>query len=263
MQISVYTATGTKSGSLELPAGLFEAPVNKGLMHLALIRQQSNRRCAIAHVKNRGEIVGSTKKLFKQKHTGKARRGPIRSPLMKGGGKAFGPRNNANFIKEMPKKMRRAALFSCLSFRAQEEGALLALENYGGEVKTKTFMSLFEKLPVIHGRKIVFVVSEKNPAFELSARNVPGVKILSAKYLNPEDILGAKNIVFFVDAVKLAEETFLAPVTRGLPSQDETTSSKEPSTKTKAAKTTKAPAVKKAPAKKPAAKKTSSTAEAA
>ncbi len=255
MQISVYTAKGTKSGSLELPAGLFEATINKGLMHLALVRQQSNRRIAIAHVKHRGEVVGSTKKIYKQKHTGQARRGPIRSPLMKGGGKAFGPRNDANFTKDMPKKMRRAALFSCLSFRAQQEGVLLGLENYPDEVKTKTFISLFEKLPVTHGRKIIFVVPEKHRAFELSARNVPGVKVLSVQYLNPEDLLGATNIVFFTDAVKKAEEIFLAPVTHGqltalpsLPTEEVQPEEKKPA--------------KKAAAKKPTTKKTSTSSKA-
>jgi large subunit ribosomal protein L4 len=250
MQISVYTAKGTKSGSLELPAGLFEADINKGLMHLALVRQQSNRRIAIAHVKHRGEVVGSTKKIYKQKHTGKARRGPIRSPLMKGGGKAFGPRNDANFTKNMPKKMRRAALFSCLSFRAQQEGTILGLENYPDEIKTKTFISLFEKLPVTHGRKIIFVVPEKHRAFELSARNVPGVKVLSVQYLNPEDLLGATNIVFFTDAVKKAEDIFLAPVTHGQLSTSLSLPAEEAVAEEKPAK--------KAAAKKTVAKKTSS-----
>ena len=210
MKIDLYTATGTKSGSLELPATLFEAPINKGLMHLALVRQQSNRRHPIAHAKHRGEVVGSTKKLFQQKGTGRARRGPLRSPLMRGGGKSFGPRNEANFIKEMPKKMRRAALFSCLSLRAKE-GAIVALENYPDDVKTKSFVSLLKKLPLTLGRRIVFVLAGHQRSLELSARNVPRVKTLLAQYLNPEDILAATNIVFLADAVKVAEETFTRP----------------------------------------------------
>ncbi|MFA5799567.1 MAG: 50S ribosomal protein L4 [Candidatus Peribacteraceae bacterium] len=206
--MDVYTATGAKKGSMELPAIMFEAPIRKGLMHLALVRQQSNRRHPIAHVKHRGEIAGSTKKLFQQKGTGRARRGPIRSPLLRGGGKAFGPRNEANFRKEMPKKMRRAALFSCLSLRAKE-GAILGLEDYPDEVKTKTCLVLLKKLPVTLGRKITIVLPRRHRGLELSARNLPGVKTLLAAYLNPEDVLGSKNIIFLVEAVKVAEETFL------------------------------------------------------
>ena len=207
MKIDVYTATGTKNGSLELPASLFEAKINKGLMHLALVRQQSNRRHAIAHVKHRGEVVGSTKKLFQQKGTGRARRGPGRSPLLNGGGKAFGPRNEANFQKDMPKKMRRAALFSCLSLRAKE-GAIIGLESYPDSIKTKTFMSLLKKLPVAIGRRIVFVLPSRHQGLELSARNVERVRTIHAAYLNPEDILGAQHVVFLVDAIAAAEKLF-------------------------------------------------------
>jgi hypothetical protein len=108
----------------------------------------------------------------------------------------------------MPKKMRRAALFSCLSLRAKE-GAILGLENYPDEVKTKSFLGLMKKLPVELGRKITVVLSGRHRGIELSARNIPGMKILLASYLNPEDVLGSRKIVFLVDAVKAAEETFL------------------------------------------------------
>lgn len=207
MKIDVYSATGTKNGTVDLPASLFEAPINKGLMHLALVRQQSNRRHPIAHVKTRGEVAGSTKKVYQQKGTGRARRGPIRSPLLRGGGKTFGPRNNANFTKDMPKKMRRAALFSCLSFSAQQ-GSVMAIENYPDEVKTKSLAMLLKKMPVELGRRIVIVLPAHHRGLELSARNIPRVKTLLASYLNPEDILSAKHLIFMVDAIKVAEQTF-------------------------------------------------------
>lgn len=209
MQIDLYTASGKKQGTLDVPAALFEAPINRGLMHLALVRQLSNRRHPIAHVKHRGEVVGSTKKMYQQKHTGRARRGPVRSPLLRGGGKAFGPRNDANFIKDMPKKMRRAALFSCLSYRAKQ-GAILGLEDYPqDQYKTKQFVDLLQKLPVQHGRRIVVVTGTGHAALERSARNVPGVTVLRASYLNPVDLLSAKSIVFLQDAVTAAERIFV------------------------------------------------------
>lgn len=208
MKVDLYSATGQKKGSLELPASLFEGNVNRGLMHLALMRQQSNRRHPIAHVLHRGEIVGTTKKAYAQKHTGNARRGALRSPIMRGGGKAFGPRNEANFRKEMPRKMRRAALISCLSLRAKE-GAVIGLENYPEDPKTKNFVGLLKKLPLEIGRRIVVVTAGRHVKLELAARNVPNVKTLFAQYLNPEDILLAKKIVFLSDAVKTAEDTFM------------------------------------------------------
>lgn len=220
MNVDLFTASGTKKGTLALPASMFEAAINRGLMHLALVRQQSNRRAPIAHVKHRGEVVGSTKKMYQQKHTGNARRGPIRSPLLKGGGKAFGPRSEANFTKDMPKKMRRAALFSCLSYKAKT-GAVVGLENYPNEVKTKTLVTLLKKLPFDYGRKVVLVTAGSNRSLELSARNIENVKTLHVQYLNPEDILGAKLIVFLADSIPVAEKTFTSAVDRSSKQIDE------------------------------------------
>src|SRR3989338_2777253 len=207
MNIDVYTATGTKKGTASLPSSLFEAAINDGLMHQAVMRQQSNRRNAIAHARNRGEMVGSTRKVYAQKHTGRARRGPIRSPLMRGGGKAFGPRSNANFVKEMPKAMRRAALLSCLSLQAKNK-VILGLENYPDNAKTKDAVALLKKLPVELGRHILVVTPDHHKGLVLSLRNVPNVKTLYASYLNPEDILKSRHIIFMVDALKKAEEVF-------------------------------------------------------
>lgn len=256
MTIDLYSSTGAKSGSVELPSALFEAPINPGLMHLALVRQQSNRRRPIAHVKTRGEVVGSTKKVYAQKGTGRARRGPIRSPILRGGGKTFGPRNTANFFKDMPKKMRRNALFSCLSLSAKN-GSVFALESYPDDVKTKAFFALLKKLPVAIGRRILIVLPAHHRALELSARNVPRVKTLLAPYLNPEDVLQSKHIIFLVDSIAVAEKTFAGE-------GKETHADASPSSEQKG---TKSPRTEKAPKKtktvtprsaKPSAKKSSS-----
>ncbi|MBI3331473.1 50S ribosomal protein L4 [Candidatus Peregrinibacteria bacterium] len=207
MNIDVYTATGSKKGTLSLPSSLFDAVINEDLMHQAVMRQQANRRYAIAHARNRGEMAGSTRKLYGQKHTGRARRGPIRSPLLRGGGKAFGPRNTQNFSKDMPKSMRRAALLSCLSLQAKNK-AIVGLENYPETAKTKDAVSLLKKLPVEFGRNILVVLPDHHKGLFLSLRNVPHVKTLTAAYLNPEDLLRSRHIIFLVDAVKKAEELF-------------------------------------------------------
>ncbi|MBT4119422.1 MAG: 50S ribosomal protein L4 [Candidatus Peribacter sp.] len=227
MNIDVYTATGTKKGTATLPKALFEAPVNEGLMHQAVVRAQSNKRKSISSVKRRGDISGSTRKLFQQKGTGRARRGSVRSPILRGGSKSFGPSKLANYVKDMPKKMRRASLFSALSAQAKN-GIILGLENYPDTIKTKDAAKLLEKMPVDIGRRILIVTSDAHPALTSSMKNIPGVTVIMAQYLNPLDILGSRHIVFLVDALKKTEEIF-----GGVEKKEE-----------------------KAPAKKPAAKKT-------
>ncbi len=207
MNIDLFTATGTKKGTATLPAALFEGVINQGLMHQAVIRQQANARHPISHAKTRAEVSGSTRKLFQQKGTGRARRGSIRSPLMRGGGKAFGPRSVRNYELDMPQQMRRAALVACLSLQAKQ-GAIIALENYPTDVKTKQMNALLTKLPVELGRRILIVTADKHQGVSLSARNIHNVKTITAPYLNPIDVLGAKHIVFLVDAIKKAEEVF-------------------------------------------------------
>jgi large subunit ribosomal protein L4 len=207
MKIDVYSATGTKKGTLDLPEELFAARINQDLMHQAVVMQQSNRRNAVAHTKKRSEVRGSTKKVYSQKHTGRARRGPVRSPLLRGGGKAFGSKKEQNFLKDMPKAMRHAALRSCLSLQAKN-GVIMGLENYPETIKTKAFHQLLKKLPVQIGRRLLFVVPEQHNALWMSSRNVPRVKILPASYLNPEDVLLARSIVFVGDSVERAAKVF-------------------------------------------------------
>lgn len=207
LTIDMYASTGAKKGTLMLPASLFGVLVNEGLMHQVLVLQQSNRRAPIAHAKSRGEVRGSTRKLFQQKGTGRARRGSIRSPLLRGGGKAFGPRNVRNFTKGMPRKMRRAALRSCLSLQAQRKG-IIGLEEYAGGMKTKQTFEFLKKLPVELGRRILMITAERNNPLMLSVRNIPNVKVITAAYLNPEDVLSARYLIFLRDAVAKAEEVF-------------------------------------------------------
>jgi large subunit ribosomal protein L4 len=207
MKIDVFTSTGQKKGTVDLPAALFETPINQGLMHQVLVLQQSNRRKAVAHVKHRGEVQGSTRKLFQQKHTGRARRGPARSPLLRGGGKSFGPRSDRNFSKAMPRAMRHRALLSCLSLQGKH-GAILGLDGYPDATKTKDAHAMLQKMPVELGRKILIVTAAPHRGLLLSTRNIPRVRTITASYLNPEDVLGAHRIIFLVDALSAAEKIF-------------------------------------------------------
>ena len=176
-------------------------------MQRAVVLRLANARQPIAHVKTRGEVVASTKKMFRQKGTGNARKGPKTAPILRGGGVAHGPRNTVNYSKAMPKQERRAALFSSLSEKAKS-GQIFALEDLKLETpKTKDFVSLLKKLP--EAKKYLFVVSEKDFAFEKSLSNIPFVRTIDAGYLNPYDVLNADKVCFLSSALSKAEETFL------------------------------------------------------
>lgn len=207
MQIDIFSATGSKVKSMDLPASLFGSPVNFGLMHQAVVMLQANRRQSPAHVKTRGEVQGSTRKILPQKHTGGARHGGVRNPLMRGGGKIFGPRNNKNYTKDMPQKMRHAALRSALTLQASKN-AVLGLESYPEDIKTKAVAALLKKMPVDFGRKILLVTPGTHKALYLSARNIKGVKTVAASTLNIEDVLNARHVIFLTDAIAQAEAVF-------------------------------------------------------
>lgn len=207
MTIDVFSATGSKIKTMELPEALFGSEVNWGLLHQAAVMQQANRRQSAAHVKTRGEVQGSTRKLYDQKHTGRARRGAVRSPLLRGGGKTFGPRNTMNHTKDMPKKMRHAAVRSALSAQAAKK-SIIAIESYPDTIKTKTLADLLKKLPVEFGRNVLLVSPTAHASLQKSARNIDSVTTVRASYLNVEDILRSKHIVFLVDAFAEAEKVF-------------------------------------------------------
>ncbi|TSC80655.1 MAG: large subunit ribosomal protein L4 [Candidatus Peregrinibacteria bacterium Gr01-1014_25] len=207
MRITFFTIDGKEAGERELPESLVGGKARMGLMHQAVVLQQSNRRQSPAHVKTRGEVRGSTRKLYPQKHTGRARRGAVRSPLLRGGGKTFGPRNDKNYIKRMPKAMRHAALRSCLAAQAAK-GAFLGLETYSDAIKTKTLHTFLTKIPVELGRRILFVLPQADRPLQLSARNIPRVETVTAAYLNPEAVLLARHIIFVGNAIEEAEKMF-------------------------------------------------------
>ena len=249
MTIDVFSSTGQKGKQLTLPESLFGQEVNYGLMHQAVVRVHNSLRQSPAHVLTRSEVSGSTKKLFTQKHTGRARRGDVRSPTLRGGGKAFGPRNEKNYEKDMPKKMRHAALRSSLSLQAQK-GAIIGLESFGDAVKTKSLVTLLEKMSIKELRNVLVVSKGVVKPLVLSARNVPGVTVTPASYLNPEIVLRARTIVFLVDAIGEADSIFGKQ--HRVAKTGKVVAKKEVSVD--------APK-KKAPAKKPAMKKTASKAK--
>ena len=208
MKVDLYKQSGEKSGSLELPKEIFEVEYNEELIHQALVRQLANKRVAIAHTKTRGEVRGGGRKPFRQKGTGNARQGSTRSPNLRGGGVIFGPRNNRNFSKDMPKKQRRKALFSALSEKARNN-EVIGLESYDAkEPKTKDFATMLDKLPV--ERNALVVIPEKNIVIQKSSNNVANAKTILASYLNIHDLQKYKKVIFLKDSISKLEEVFLA-----------------------------------------------------
>jgi len=208
MKIDLYQQSGEKKGAIEVNETIFNSPVNDELMRLAMIRQLANARSgSIAHVKTRAEVRGGGRKPWRQKGTGRARFGSSRNPVWRGGGIAFGPRNNRNYEKAMTKKARRLALFSALSQKMSEK-QIFALDSFKIEIpKTKEFVSLIGKLPV--DRSVLVVLAAKDAVFEKTVSNIPNVKVILVNYLNLHDILKYEKVMFMEDAVKKAEELFL------------------------------------------------------
>ncbi len=206
MKIDLYSSDGAKKGTVSLPKEIFEADITVGLMHEAALRQQGNARIPTASVKTKSEVRGGGRKPWRQKGTGRARQGSIRSAQWRGGGIIFGPKPNRNFAKDMPKKMRRKALFSALSSKAKEKG-ISALEAFNSqEPKTKILSELLGKIGCT-GKTLV-VIPARNGVIEKSAQNIPEVKVIFAQYLNIIDILSADKVLFLQDAIDKTKEIF-------------------------------------------------------
>jgi large subunit ribosomal protein L4 len=202
MQVPVYNLTGEVVDHIEISDQVFGVPFNESVVHQAMLRQRANARQGTASTKTRSEVRGSSRKLFRQKGTGMARAGSIRSPLRRGGGIAFGPRPRS-YHQAMPKKMRRLALKCVLSAKAKDE-ELMVLESLKfDEPKTREMLRVLEALKIDSSALIVTSDSEINMV--KSARNLPGIKTLPANLLNIVDILSCKRLLMEVAAVRKAE----------------------------------------------------------
>jgi large subunit ribosomal protein L4 len=229
MKVAVYNQKGESKGEVTLNKDIFEVEVNEGLIHEALILQQANLRNPIAHTKTRGEVRGGGRKPHPQKGTGRARFGSIRTPIHRGGGIVFGPRNTRNFTKMMPKKQRRKALFCALSSKAADK-QIIVLEGFDNkEIKTKDFAEMIKNLPI--ERNALFVLPEGNEVFQKSSRNVANAKTILANYLNIRDLLKYRSLVILKDSLGKIEETFLAGK-EATASKKEATAPKKETTKT-------------------------------
>ncbi len=203
-KVNVVDIKGKKIKEMELPAALFEAPVNIDLMHQAYVRQTANARLGTHETKVRGDVSGGGRKPWRQKGTGRARQGSIRAAQWVGGGKIHTP-HMRSYDKKMPRKMRRAAVRSALSVKASENSVVLVDKFALKEPKTKDLAVSVNKM--VGNNTALLVVAEKaeNENIFRSAENLDNVKVLLAKYLNIRDLLTYEQIVFDLKAIEVME----------------------------------------------------------
>lgn len=188
----------------ELPESIFGVAVRPHLLHQAVVMQLNNRRAGTASTKTRGKVRGSGKKPWRQKGSGRARAGSVRSPIWVGGGTAFGPLPR-DYSYRIPKKARRQAVLSALSLKRQE-GKLVVVEPEDfSEIKTRLMAEAMAALGV---GKALFVIADRDEKIELSARNLPDVKVLRVDGLNVYDVLRFEHLVLTREALRKIEERF-------------------------------------------------------
>jgi large subunit ribosomal protein L4 len=203
---ALFNTQGDQVGEIELSESIFAIKVNEAAMHQAVLAYLANQRLATANTKTRTEVRGGGRKPWRQKGTGRARHGSIRSPIWRGGGITFGPRTERNFKQALPKKIRRLALKSALTTKVNT-GQLIVLDQLTMDApKTKEMVQVLDNLKT--GRKVLIITNAPEVNVIKSARNIPGVKTTSANQLNVYDILNTDNLVITRDAVAQVEEVF-------------------------------------------------------
>ncbi len=204
--VDVINNQGEKVSTVELSDELFNISVKKSVLHEVVTMQLAARRSGTAAVKRRSDIRGSRRKLFRQKGTGRARRGDIKSPLLRGGGVAFGPELRS-YAAKVPKRVKRLALKMALSSKFQDEN-LVVLDDFRLEqIKTKTFLEIISRLNL--GSSLI-ITHTKDEILERSSRNVPGVKVLRSEGLNVYDILKYEALVLLEPSIQGIEGRLLS-----------------------------------------------------
>ena len=197
----VQNIEGKQISQVELADDVFSVPVKSGVLHEVVTMQLANRRAGTAAVKHRSDIRGSRRKLYRQKGTGRARRGDIKSPLLRGGGVVFGP-DGRNYKHQVPKKVKKLALKMALSSKLNAK-ELVVLDRFElEEIKTKEFVGVLKTLNL---NSALIVIDGKNENLELSSRNVRDIKVLRSEGLNVYDILKHRKLVLLETAVKNIE----------------------------------------------------------
>ncbi|HEY3522506.1 MAG TPA: 50S ribosomal protein L4 [Candidatus Limnocylindrales bacterium] len=206
---TLYDRTGASVGSVDLPDGLFAAPVNAAVLHQVVTAQLAARRTGTHDTKTRGEVSGGGHKPYRQKGTGRALQGSRRAPHYAGGGTVFGP-HPRSYEQRLPRKMRRLALRGALTAKFGDD-AVRVIDAFGFEApKTREFVGILGALGVGDGkaRRVLVVAPGRDVGLERSARNLPSVTVILADSLNVVDILNADAVLIEQPAIARLEEVY-------------------------------------------------------
>lgn len=206
VSVAVLDLLGKSGGKITLPGEMFAAKINPTLMAQVLRVYAFSQRQGHASTKTRGEVSGTTKKVYSQKGTGRARHGAKKAPIFVGGGITFGPRPRG-FNLEIPKKMRRRALFSALT-SLHQASKVMVFDATGATGKTKE-MTNFLKGAGLTGKKITFVTTGETPMVSRAGGNLEGVSIIRAENLHTYAVLNSNALVFVKDSIEVLKKTFL------------------------------------------------------
>ncbi len=227
----IYNKDGKDLKEIDLDPQIFEVAINPELVHQAVIAHQANSRQILASTKDKGEVSGGGKKPWKQKGTGRARHGSIRSPLWRGGGITFGPTNNRNFSLKINKKAKKKALLMALSSKAAAKKIIFVDQLELDEAKTKNFFKILENLKLRNKKvdiakkekkektnvkktgdkekSVLVILPEKNDNIKRSARNISKISIINAQSLNIYDVLKNQYMLMPVEAIEIIKKTFV------------------------------------------------------
>ncbi|WP_342507125.1 50S ribosomal protein L4 [Sporosarcina sp. FSL K6-2383] len=202
-KVSVLNQTGSSVGDIELNDAIFGIEPNEAVLFEALVQQRASLRQGNHKVKTRAEVAGGGRKPWRQKGTGRARQGSIRSPQWRGGGIVFGP-NPRSYSYKLPKKVRRLALLSALSTKVREEDMIVLDGLTFDAPKTKEFVQVLAALSI--DKKALIVTADLDETVALSARNIPGISVVTASGINVLDLIGHNKLVMTKAAVQKVEE---------------------------------------------------------
>jgi large subunit ribosomal protein L4 len=204
--VNVLNSKAEKVSEIDLSDKIFNVPVKSSVLHEVVKMQLAGKRSGSASVKRRSDVRGSQRKLFRQKGTGRARRGNIKDPLLRGGGVIFGPEPKS-YAYKVPKKVKRQALKMALSSKLQEDSLVVVDKLELEEIKTKKFTEVLDAFSV---KNALIITKEKNEKLELSSRNVPGIKVLRSEGLNVYDILKYKSLILLESSIENIEGRLLS-----------------------------------------------------
>ena len=205
MKLPVFNIQGTKDAEIDVTDAVFGVPAKQSVMHQVYVAIEANARQPWAHTKTKGEVRGGGRKPWKQKGTGRARHGSNRSPIWKGGGVTFGPRNDRNYSKRINKKMKQLATRMALSMKVKNE-RLYVVEGIDQVGKTKDMSALISALPT--NGKTTLILAGTGDALGLTVRNIPKVNVQRAIDVNVVDLMHHQHVIATKGAVETLESRF-------------------------------------------------------